>query len=140
MAAFVPVAPAAPLGVAHGCEEIALVAVGGYTATASQEFSVIDDVEAIEVYINYVKTGAAPSVVFSLEGFDRLSGTWITLATTSAVTATSQVLLLLGADVNPVAASVTGVSAQHVIRSKMRVTATHGNTDVATYSISAASN
>jgi hypothetical protein len=78
--------------------------------------------------------------VFSLEGFDRLSGNWITLATASAVTATSQVLLLLGADVNPVAASATGVSAQHVIRERMRVTATHGNTDTCTYSISAASN
>jgi hypothetical protein len=140
MVAFTPVAPAAPLGAAGGPEEITLVKAGSYTATASQEFSVLSDCNAIEVFIDHGKVGAAPSTIFSVEGFDRTSGTWITLATTSAVLITSQVLIIVGSDVNPVAASVTGVSAQRVIRSKMRVTATHGNTDVATYSISASSN
>lgn len=134
MAAFVPVINPLPfVGDVIGPSSATLVSVAagtGVTATASQEFVCKGGVEAIEVLIDFTKVGAAPSVVFSIEGFDPESKKWFTLLASAAVIATGQAQLL----VSHTSPNVTNVSAAHTVRSRMRLTATHGNTDSATYS------
>jgi hypothetical protein len=134
VAAFTPTTnPRPELGVSAGPEEVVLVASGAYTATASQEFVVLADTEGVEITI-VATTGGSPSVVPTVECFDIASQSWVVLLTGAAITATATKLLLISHH----AATVTNISATHLVRGLMRVTMTHADTTSITYSISAA--
>lgn len=138
MAAFTPVTDPLPfVGDVRGPSNASLVSVAAgtlATATASQEFSCRGGTECIEVVIDFTKVGAAPSVVPSIEGFDPVSKKWFTLLTGAALIANGQVQLLVG----PSVPNVANISAAHIVRSRMRLTMTHANTDTATYSVTVA--
>lgn len=119
------------LGVSAGPDETTLIDAGGYTAAADIEFGLVGETEGVEVFINYVKTGAAPSVTFTVQGFDPASQTWMTLLAGAALVATGVQALL----VSHHAPNVNNVSAAHCVCSRMRVDIAVGNTDVATYSV-----
>jgi hypothetical protein len=120
------------LGVSAGPDSTVLVDTGGYTAAADIEFGVLGPLESIEATIVFVKTGAAPSVTFTIQAFDDAAQTWITLLAGAALAANGTQNLLVG----PYAPNVNNVSAAHVLRNRMRVDIAVGNTDVGTYSVS----
>lgn len=87
----------------------------------------------IVVFINVTVVDATPSVVFTLEGQDPLSGTWYTILASAAVTATGLTILR----VYPGATAAANLVADDVLPAKWRVKAVHGDADSITYSVGA---
>ena len=132
MAAFTPLNPAIRDTLGAGVTSVPLVSSGAFDATANAEFGVGVDINVVEAVIITTAVGVTPSTVFSIQGWDPASSTWETLISSAAVIATGTTSI----QVNPGSASVTNVSAQRVVRQKMRVLATHGNAVSHTYSVS----
>lgn len=132
MAAFTPLNPAIRDTLGAGVTSVPLVSSGAFDATANAEFGVGVDINVVEAVIITTAVGVTPSTVFSIQGWDPASSTWETLISSAAVIATGTTSI----QVNPGSASVTNVSAQRVVRQKMRFLATHGNGVSHTYSVS----
>jgi hypothetical protein len=88
---------------------------------------------ALRIVIDVTAVSATPSVVFTVDGKDSLSGKFFNLITSAAVTATGTTVLTVALGVT-VAANVA-VSAP--LSQVVRVVATHGDADSITYSVSA---
>tara|TARA_R110000868_G_scaffold125265_1_gene330996 strand:- start:6353 stop:6706 length:354 start_codon:yes stop_codon:yes gene_type:complete len=73
--------------------------------------------------INVSAVTATPSVVFSIEGKDPLSGVFYNIIDSAAITATGISSVLVGASIN------------EMLPQEYRVTATHGDADSITYSV-----
>lgn len=132
MAAFTPLNPAIRDTLGAGVTSVPLVSSGAFDATANAEFGVGVDINVVEAVIITTAVGVTPSTVFSIQGWDPASSTWETLISSAAVIATGTTSI----QVNPGSASVTNVSAQRLVRQKMRFLATHGNAVSHTYSVS----
>lgn len=87
----------------------------------------------VHVIIDVTSVTATPSVVFTVQGKDAVSGKYYTLLTSAAITATGTTLLT----VYPGAAVTANVSASNVVPKTWRVSAAHGDADSITYSVGA---
>jgi hypothetical protein len=87
----------------------------------------------VHVIVDVTAFAATPSVVFTIDGFDVVSGKWYTLLTSAAITGTGTTLLSVYPGITP--AANTAVS--QVIPRVWRVNATHGDADSITYSVGA---
>lgn len=76
---------------------------------------------------------ATPSVVPTIEGYDRVSDTWYTLLTGTVITATGTTVLKL----YPGIAIQANATASDILPPTWRLTMTHGDADSITYSASA---
>lgn len=114
---------------------VTLVESGAYTAApaAGAEFSA-DQSAIVEVVIVATAKAATPVVCFCVEGYNEASGTWENLIGPSAALTDAGIKYL---QVNPFTPAVASISAQRVTRRKMRVTATHEDTDALTFSVRA---
>jgi hypothetical protein len=85
--------------------------------------------------LNVTAIGAAPSVVFNIEGFDEASGLWYPLLISAAVVATTAVptVFRLYPGVTPAA----NLSVSDFLPSTWRIRPVHGNSDSITYSLGA---
>ncbi len=83
--------------------------------------------------INVTAIGAAPSVVFNIEGLDPVSGVYYPILTSAAITATGTTVLR----VYPGAANTANLSVSDYIPPQWRVRPVHGNSDSITYSMTA---
>ncbi len=134
MAAFTPV-PVATRGSLDGIpNEVALVASGVYTATASAEFGVPMGAQVVEVHFDQTLGTSAQSLTIGIDYFDPGSGAWVNLITSAA--RTSATVDACNVSVNPNTPAVTNVSAQSPVRRRMRATVTHADTKTVTYSLS----
>lgn len=134
MAAFTPVAPAVRGPLDGLPNEVALVASGAYTATASAEFGVPMGAQVVEVHFDQTVGTAGQSLTIGIDYFDPASGAWVNLITSAArAQATTD---SCNVSVNPNTAAVTNVSAQSPVRRRMRATVTHADTKSVTYSLS----
>lgn len=133
MVAFVPIAQVNRGDLSDTPNSVALVVSGVYTATASVEFGVGGGVEAIEVSFNQTAGTGGQSITISIEAFDPGSGNWDTLLTGAALASatTDNKLFAVGHEVTPAA----NLAACHLVRRRMRVTATHADTKNITYSL-----
>tara|TARA_R110000803_G_scaffold210685_1_gene283168 strand:- start:5404 stop:5781 length:378 start_codon:yes stop_codon:yes gene_type:complete len=94
---------------------------------SSQE--VISSIFSIDVSA----ASATPSVVFSIEGKDPLSGTFYNIIDSAAITATGITTVQVG--MNIIAAA--NVAANEMLPEEYRITATHGDADSITYTVGA---
>lgn len=87
----------------------------------------------LRIVIDATAITATPSVVFTVDYSDSASGKWINLITSAAITATGTTVLLaaLGATAS------ANVAVNQPLPDTLRVTATHGDADSITYSVSA---
>ena len=79
------------------------------------------------------KAGAAPSVVFTIQGEDAASGKFYTILASAAIVAVGTTILR----VYPGLVAAANVAANDVLPRSWRVIATHANADSITYSVGA---
>ncbi len=103
--------------------------------TATESSQVFENLQCrgIKLLINITDASDTPSVVFTVEGKDFLSGEYYTLLTSAAKTGTGKTLLTIYPD----STAATNVTVNDVLPIDWRVTATHGDTDSITYSVGA---
>ncbi len=85
------------------------------------------------ILINVSAIGAAPSVVFNIEGLAPVAGFWYPILTSVAITATGATLLRIFPGATP--GANTAVS--DWLPPRWRVRPVHGNADSITYSVEA---
>lgn len=83
------------------------------------------------LFINPSIIGVAPSVVFAIDGVDPLSGGTYNILTSAAVTTASNVVLR----VHPALTAEANEVAKDALPPIFRISATHGNADSITYSV-----
>lgn len=103
------------------------------TATPTAVVVNTNRVKGIQLVIDVTAITATPSVVFSIECVDSLSGKFPALLSSAAVTATGTTVLQVGQGVTAVANLAAGA----VVPENIRVNAVHGDADSITYSVSA---
>lgn len=89
----------------------------------------------VRLFIDVTAITASPSVVFSLEIQDPISGDWKTILDSAAVTGTTTGPTFMVA--YPGAVAVANVVVNQPIGRKFRVTATHADADSITFSVGA---
>lgn len=87
----------------------------------------------IRVVINVTAVTSTPSVVFTIQGKDIVSGEYFTLLASAAITGTGTTVLV----VYPGLTASANAVANNVLSSVWRVIAVHGDSDSITYSVSA---
>jgi hypothetical protein len=113
-----------------------IVAPAGYTATQTSDDIGTLGAVALELITNFVKTGAAPSVVITIQGVIYPGGptqpavVWPLLVSAALVATGVSVLRVSGNALTGVA----NVTVQDIVPDRIRVVYTHANGDVATYS------
>jgi len=85
------------------------------------------------VVIDVTAIAATPSVVFTIQGYDPVSGKYFTILASAAITGTGTTVLR----VYPGLTASPNVIANDVLPLVWRVIATHGDSDSITYSVSA---
>jgi hypothetical protein len=90
-------------------------------------------VKGLQLVIDVTAVTSTPSVVFTVEVVDSLSGKFIALLTTAAIATVSTTVLNLGQGV----VAAAGLAVGAVIPENVRISATHGNANSITYSVSA---
>jgi hypothetical protein len=81
--------------------------------------------------IDTTAIGAAPSVVFNIEGFDVTSGKWYPILVSAAVVATGTIVLRIYPGETPAA----NLAVSDYLPPQWRVRPVHGNADSITYSV-----
>lgn len=104
------------------------------TATVSSNgYQNADGYKGVRVHIDVTSITASPSVVFSIEIRDPISGDWKTILDSAAVTATTTGPTWL--TVYPGITATANASVSTHIGKQFRVTATHGDADAMVYSV-----
>lgn len=87
----------------------------------------------LKIVIDTTAIGAAPSTVVTVDMVDSLSGKLINLLTSAAIVGVGTITLNVG----PGLPATANVSANAALGDTIRITATHGNGNSHTYSVSA---
>lgn len=103
------------------------------TATPTAVEVATNRAHALRVILDATAITATPSVVVTIDAFDSLSGKYVNLLTSAAITATGTTTLTIGPGVTVAA----NVSASTFLGDRVRVTVTHGDADSITYTVSA---
>ncbi|PCJ26481.1 MAG: hypothetical protein COA94_05070 [Rickettsiales bacterium] len=107
--------------------------------SAARTATIVSSVLSAEEVISSIFTidctavTSTPSVVFSIEGKDPLSGTFYNIIDSAAITATGTTTIQIG--MNIIAAA--NIAANEMLPSEYRITATHGDGDSITYTVGA---
>lgn len=96
------------------------------------EFGVPQKSVGLMVRVDSTAQGAAPSVVFNIEGWDDAAQEWFLILASAAVTTGPGGVLL---KVDPRITAGANLVAQHGLVPRMRVNPVHGNGDSLTYSV-----
>lgn len=100
--------------------------------TATTSATIITGSCAGLFFINVTATSATPSVVFTIDGQDPISGAAYNILTSAAITATGLTVL----HVHPALSAAANTKAKDMLPAAVKVTATHANSDSITYSVS----
>ena len=100
-------------------------------ATESSQDFVNMEGRGLKLTINVTAATDTPSVVFTVEGKDSVSGEYYTLLTSAAITATGKTVLTI----YPGATAAANVTVNDVLPIDWRVRATHADADSITYSV-----
>ncbi len=87
----------------------------------------------IHLVIDCTAVTSTPSVVFTILGVDRVSGKTYTILASAAITGTGTTVLRVG----PGLTAATNLVANDVLPPVIRISATHGDSDSATYTVGA---
>lgn len=108
-----------------------LFASAARTATSSSADQTNDNGKGAQIVIDVTSVTSSPSVVFTVEGKDALSGKYYTLLTSAAITGTGTTRVT----VYPGVTLAANVAVSQILPQHWRVTATHGNSDSITYTV-----
>lgn len=89
--------------------------------------------KGLVVVIDVTAASATPSVVFTVQGYDPVSGKYYTILASAAITGTGTTVLR----VFPGSTVAANLAANDILPARWRVIATHGDADSITYSVSA---
>lgn len=109
----------------------ALATTYTFPTTSPAGFTPPKGINAARIFVEVTAVTSTPSVVFSVQVFDKLNAQWHTLISSAAVATVSRTYL----EVGPALTAVTNQTASKYIGSKIRVIAVHGNTNSITYNI-----
>lgn len=113
---------------------VTLLASAAKTATATYEPpSQNKDYSGVIVVIDCTAIVTAPSVVFTIQGYDEASGQWYDILASAAVTAVSTTRL----QVHPAITASANAKSSDLLPRRWRVKATHSNANSITFSIGA---
>jgi len=101
------------------------------TATVNGDDISNDDARGAIVVIDCTAVAATPSVVFTVQGKDPLSGKYYTILTSTAITATGTTVLRI----YPGLTAAANVTVSDILPTVWRVIATHGDADSITYTV-----
>jgi hypothetical protein len=110
-----------------------LLASAARTATVNTADQLNRQHKGVRVHVNATAATATPSVVFTVEGKDNITGDYYTLLASAAVTGTGDTFLTI----YPNIAVTANVSASNVLPAYWRVTCVHGDADSITYNVTA---
>jgi hypothetical protein len=128
-----------PMSLYHGTEAGGNLAVTCYASAArtATPTAMADQTNlghrGLHVVIDVTAVTADPSVVFTIQGKDSLSGKYYTLLASAALVTTGTVVL----KVYPGITVAANLSVSDVLPRTWRVIAVHGDTDSITYSVGA---
>jgi hypothetical protein len=117
-----------------GNSALTLLASAARTATVNTADQYNHGGRGAVVTINVTASAATPSVVFTIQGKDELSGTYYTILASAAVTGTSTTNLR----VYPGLTAAANLTVSDVLPRVWRVNCVHADADSITYSIGAA--
>lgn len=125
MAAAVVSSRRAPLGVSAGPEATVLVESTNIDVDSNIDFVVLGECEGVEVVIvSATAATGSPSIVFTLQGYDLASGTYVDLVATAAVVAAGNTWLLLSHHASAVSNHAVGRLVREQLRLKIDYTGT----------------
>lgn len=108
------------------------LALAARTATTSSANLINRNCAGIRVFINVTALVDTPSITVSIEEKDPISGNYVALLTSAAITTTGQKTTLV---IYPGLTAAANVVASSVLPRDFRITVTHGDADSITYSI-----
>lgn len=108
-------------------------ASGARTATPTPVDNSNDGYRGVHLIINCSAITSSPSVVFTIQGLNPITGVGYTVLASAAIVGTGVTVLR----VFPGATASANVAANDCLPSAWRVIATHGNSDSITYSVAA---
>jgi hypothetical protein len=111
--------------------EATYLASAARTATPTVADVTTYNAGGITVVINVTAVTATPSVVFTIDGKDALSGVYYNLLTSAAVTGVSTVVLR----VSPGITVAANLAAAQLLPRVIRILPTHGDADSITYTV-----
>lgn len=116
----------------RGNTEGTLLVSAARTATENSADQVNYNARGVRVRINVTSITATPSITVAIEEKDSISGNYIAILTSAAITTTGQKTTLV---VYPGIAASANVKADDPLPRVWRVAVTHGDTDSITYSV-----
>lgn len=114
--------------------EKTLLASAARTATTNTDDQENWGFKGCHVVIDVTAAAATPSVVFTIQGKDSVSGNYYTILASSAITGTGTTVL----KVYPGITAAANASVSDVLPGTWRINATHADSDSITYSVSVA--
>lgn len=116
-------------------EPVAVLPSAARTATPSVDTFKVSSgaVTGLLLIIDVTAASASPSVVFTLLGYDRISGKTYTILASAAITGTGTTVLR----VHPELTAAANLIAKDLIPNEFTVSAVHADADSITYSVSA---
>ena len=117
----------------RGNQNVTLLASAARTATNQTADQTNHNAKGLHLVIDVTAAAATPSVVFTIQGKDELSGKYYTLLASAAVTATGTTVL----KVYPGITAAANASVSDLLPRTWRLDATHADADSITYSVGA---
>lgn len=113
--------------------EYTLYASAARTATPAAAAFASQGARGLHLVIDVTAVTSTPSVVFTIDAKDTLSGKWYNLLTSAAVTGTGTTVL----KIYPGITVAANVSVSDTLPNQLRLVATHGNANSISYSATA---
>lgn len=114
-------------------EELTVLASAARTATTASGTQTNYNGRGVNVFVDVTAITTAPSITVAIQGLDPVSGKWITLLTSAAITTVSTTHLRI----YPGVAAAANTKADEALPRRWRVNVTHANADSITYSVGA---
>lgn len=122
---------AATFDLVRNNQDLTIFASAARTATPTPFDGVNYDGKSLHLVIDCTAITSSPSVVFTLQGKDAVSGKFYTILASAAIVGTGTTVLRVG----PGLTAAANLVANDVLPRSYRVIATHGNADSITYSV-----
>lgn len=113
--------------------EKVIYASAARTATPTAVVVNTNRIKALRLVLDATASAATPSVVITVDAVDNLSGKYINLLTSAAITGVGTTTLNIG----PGLTAAANLAANAYLGGAVRITCTHADADSITYSVSA---
>lgn len=107
------------------------------TSPDSQQFDLPSGARCLVVTVDITAVTATPAVTFTIEGVDLVSGNTWTLLQSAALATTNTATTVRTLSVGPGITASANVAAAVPLPRTIRISASHGDADSATYSVGA---